>query len=226
MSSSGMSASLKARMQHGPKNKNKDKISIVCLAGDTNATFIRNRRERDTPVSTPVLQHRRCSCSPHLEQVRNHTKQSPFLTATQANSKKETLIIKQHCPQSRTSNLRLILERLPGNLPMLLKSKEYVLNYKRLQGHFCGKFGLSFAKKPPQCYRDPFGNNIFLSLLSTFQQSLTATVPRRCLHPALKEYGGSSVPASTRKSSTVSFRYFEKQTWEDILCRVQGQQFF
>lgn len=226
MSSSGMSASLKARMQHGPKNKNKDKISIVCFAGDTNATFIRNRRERDTPVSIPVLQHRRCSCSPHLEQVRNHTKQSPFLTATQANSKKETLIIKQHCPQSQTSNLRLILERLPGNLPMLLKSKEYVLNYKRLQGHFCGKFGLSFAEKPPQCYRDPFGNNIFLSLLSTFQQSLTATVPRRCLHPALKEYGGSSVPASTRKSSTVSFRYFEKQTWEDILCRVQGQQFF
>lgn len=60
-------------------------------------------------------------------------------------------------------------------------------------------------KKPPRCYRDPFGNNIFLSLLSTFQQSLTATVPRRCLHPALKESGGSSVPGTARKSSTVSF---------------------
>lgn len=222
MSNSGMSASLKARMQHSPRNKNKDKISIVCFAGDTNATSIREIREGHSCLYPSTgAQALLMLSSPGTGQKPHKAKL--LSDCDTANSKKETLIIKQHCPQSQTSNLGLILERLPGNLPVLLKSKEYVLNYKRLQGHFCGKFGLSFhAKKTPQCYRDPFGNNIFLSLLSTFQQSLTATVPRRCLYPALKESGGSSVPGSTRKSRMVSSWQAEKQTREDFLCRMQG----
>lgn len=81
-------------------------------------------------------------------------------------------------------------------------------------------------KKNPQCYRNPFGNNIFLSLLSTFQQSLIATVPRSCLHPALKEYWGTYVPASQRKSSTVSFGSFEQKTKESIFSVVcRGNNF-
>lgn len=159
----------------------------------------------------------------------NHIKQSYFLTATQMKLKKgNTLLSRSIVHKVIHLTLSLILESLPGNLPVLLKSKQYVLNYKRLQGHFCGKFRLSFAKKKKtkkhnlQRYKNPFGNNIFLSLLSTFQQSLIATVPRSCLHPALKEYWGASGSASKRKSSTASFRYLEKQTKERIFsaaCR-------
>lgn len=80
-------------------------------------------------------------------------------------------------------------------------------------------------KTNPQCYRNPFGNNIFLSLLSTFQQSLTATVPRSCLHPALKGSWGTSVPASCRKSTTASCRDWEKQTKGRIFSCMQGNVF-
>lgn len=158
--------------------------------------------------------------SPKRGRYINHIKQSYFLTATQTKLKKgNTLLSRSVVHKVIHLTLGLILESLPGNLPVLLKSKQYVLNYKRLQGHFCGKFRLSFAKKKKEqktptkkTFKNPFGNNIFLSLLSTFQQSLIATVPRSCLHPALKEYWGASGAASKRRSSTASLRYLEKQT--------------
>lgn len=81
-------------------------------------------------------------------------------------------------------------------------------------------------QKNLQCYRNLFGNNIFLSLLSTFQQSLIATVPRNCLHPALKEYRGTSLPANKRKSSIASFQYFEKQTREIHTLHYAGATVF
>lgn len=77
----------------------------------------------------------------------------------------------------------------------------------------------------PQCYRNPFGNNIFLSLLSIFQQSLIATVTRSCLHLALKGSWGISVPTSYRKSTTASCQDWGKQTKGSIFSCTQGNGF-
>lgn len=66
MSCLGMSASLKARMHYGPKNKlrtNEDKISIVCFAGDINATFNREKKGNEyspfyIPMPAGIHKHR------------------------------------------------------------------------------------------------------------------------------------------------------------------------
>lgn len=61
--------------------------------------------------------------SPEGGQDRNHIEQSFFLTATQAKLKKETLYYQAALSRVTHLPLILILESLPGNLLVLLKSK-------------------------------------------------------------------------------------------------------
>lgn len=199
MSSSGMSASLKARMQYSPKNKlrtNKDKISI-CFARDINATFNRRKKKGKQIYSflyTDACRHIQMLLvfsSPKRGQYINHIKQSYFLTATQTKLKKgNTLLSRSIVHKVIHLTLSLILESLPGNLPCFWKASNMFWIIRGYRDIFVVNLDFHLQKKKtPQCYRNPFGNNIFLSLLSTFQQSLIATVPRSCLHPALKNTG-------------------------------------
>ena len=82
MSSLGMSASLKARMQYGPKNKlrtNKDKISIVCFARDINATFNRKKREMNiVQIFNNILNENHCDFMSKLLSLKSQSTWSFF----------------------------------------------------------------------------------------------------------------------------------------------------